>query len=158
MKKLSLLLIGIVLATILNAQKDSLTKGPPTEKPKSHYIGVNAGGSTGLGVSYIYWPNKVGVQVSVWPWLTKESTWLSTALTILPTLVSNKHTVLYLFIGNHFIFSDGNDPWYTLGVGPGFQVGNQDVKFHFGFGFAAYNLLNDVSLLPTGEMGLFYNF
>lgn len=53
------------------------------EHKHKHYIGANAGFTTGLGFAYRYWPKKSGVQISILPIYDENNIFVSVGTTYL---------------------------------------------------------------------------
>ena len=159
MKKIVIITIGLIITTNVFAQTDSATIAGTKEKNRSHYFGFNAGFTTGVGFSFIYQPKKDGIQFTFFPLFDKDDYWVSTGLTYLRTLEQYKRTSIFLYVGNHLLFSSKNeDVLYFVGVGPGIDVGSEIIRFRFSFGLAVMNIPSNVMVRPTGEIGLFYKF
>jgi len=170
MKKTVITICVLIISLSLFAQQDT------TIKIRKNEIGFHAGFTTGLGFSYRLWLGKNGVQLTGIPIKINDDFFLSGAVTFMHKFYESKYVRFFCYLGNHFIYSNnkvesftpyssGNEyrteekVSYNIGIGPGFGFGSV-VKFNVMFGYGAYNLLNnkDYSLLPTGEMGLYYCF
>ncbi|MGD2035610.1 MAG: hypothetical protein PVF73_11170 [Bacteroidales bacterium] len=124
--------------------------------PKKHQVGANAGFTTGLGISYRYWPDKPGIQFTVIPAKYEDNTFISLGLTGLYTLAEKKYFKPFLFLGNHYVITS-EDQEYNIGFGPGFSVGS-DVRFNFMLGYGFYDVLYTFNMFPTMEAGVYYKF
>lgn len=161
-----------MLTTPLFAQDE--TKKNDESLPNE--LGFNAGFTTGLGFSYRRWFSNFGLQATTLPLKISDETFISAALSGMYSLKCTRHVRTYLYWGNHFLLNsstshspDSSGTTITQtethrhlnsGVGIGFSFGRV-VAFNMQFGFAAYNLLGkkeDINLLPTGELGLYYRF
>lgn len=134
---------------------------------RSNEIGMHAGFTTGLGLSFRHWSNKIGVQVTVIPIKANDYQFISGGLTAMYSLSNKEYHRFFLYLGNHILVKNERDLYefendevtttYNLGFGPGFEVG-KSVRFNIMIGYGAYNLLDapDYNLLPTIEMGLYF--
>ena len=145
-----------------------------------HQLGLHAGSSTGIGLSYRYWPGKLGIQATFIPLKTDDSwkdlmgiqqfyrnivpqiqfarntTFISIGLTGLLTLKPYDHFNLFSYLGNHLLFLDENT-YYNTGIGLGFAI-DKPVSFNFMVGYGLYDILNGINLFPTLELGVYYRF
>jgi hypothetical protein len=102
------ILIFIIFLSFLNVPIFGQSKNDTVIKNsiKSKYaIGVGAGFTTGCGISFKFTPNKFGIQTNFGAYFGKRTNHLSLGLTLLYTLFANERTSLYLYQGNHFIYS-----------------------------------------------------
>ncbi len=159
-KKISLTIALLCMSIFVFGQKIENNK----VIHRSNELGMHAGFTTGLGISYRYWGGKAGVQVSALPLKIKDFQFMSGAVTGLLSLSNKKYTRFYLYLGNHVIYKtsdfeikDDYDLIYNAGFGAGFEVGRK-VRFNLMAGFGGYNLLDkkDYSLFPTIETGLYF--
>lgn len=145
--------------------------------PFTNEVGFNAGGTTGVGLSYRHWFNRFGLQVTGMPLKIDNDIFISAGLTGLYSLRNTKYTRVYAYWGNQVfylkesyynyigdqpILNYRTDAFYCSGIGIGFSLGRV-VAFNISVGYAAYQLIgagyhNGLSLLPTGEIGLFWRF
>ena len=146
--KIRLILISIFFSSVLSAQESAVKY--------NHRIGLNAGFTTGLGFTYGYYPDKLGVQVSFLPIYGDNSKFLSLGVTPLYTLSENHYFKSYFFMGNHLVIKDKITE-YNIGVGPGIEVG-QRVVFSIRGGFGLFDVTKSFNILPTLEMGLFFKY
>ncbi|MBR7066884.1 MAG: hypothetical protein IKI28_01015 [Bacteroidales bacterium] len=146
--------------------------------PFINEFGANAGLTTGVGLSYRHWFNKFGVQVTALPIKESNYTFISGGLTGMYSMHNTKYIRIFAYWGNH-VYHEGhsytsyqetntnnNDvkyygsTEYNTGVGLGFSFGRV-VAFNISVGYGAYNVFGgakNLSLLPTGEMGLYWRF
>jgi hypothetical protein len=173
MKKLLIVISGFILLTNLSAQETDV-------KPsKKNEIGINAGATTGLGLSYRHWFGKAGFQLTALPIKTDKTTIISVGLTALYSFYDAHYVRVYGFLGNHYFVdkeSGTNQIWdnnsntfngtqkttydhssYNIGIGPGFAFGKA-VRFNFMIGYGFYDVLDKIEMYPTGEIGIYYNF
>ena len=146
--KILLIFISIFLSSVLSAQKSTVKY--------NNRIGLNAGFTTGLGFTYGYYPDKLGIQVSFLPIYGDNSKFLSLAITPLYTLSENHYFKSYFFMGNHLVYKDKITE-YNIGIGPGIELG-QRVVFSIRGGFGLFDVTKSFNILPTLEMGLFFKY
>lgn len=179
MKKLAaLFVLGVFLSVDVMAQENG-----ESINVFSNEFGFNVGASTGVGFSYRHWGDKFGIQATFLPFKDEENTFISGGLTAMFTLRRTNYVRTYLYWGNHVLsnseqvdyedytyingqavhgyYSDSKvNTRYNTGFGIGFSLGRV-VAFNIAFGYGAYNLFSsydDLSLLPTGEIGLYWKF
>jgi hypothetical protein len=146
-------------------QSDSIKMSSRKFEKSPHYVGFCAGFTNGLGLSYAWWPQKTGIQITAMPLYRSDAySWderfkYSVGLTLLRELGALKYSRFYVYIGNHITnFNSQDEARYSIGIGPGIEVGDRNFKFHFSFGYACYDVLGDLSILPTAETGVYFNF
>lgn len=164
MKTLLLTLVLSLLLIPLHAQgeqKDQ-TGSLPNE------FGIHLGSTTGIGMSYRHWFNKFGIQVTGIPFKTKDEFFSSLGLTAMYSFVEKKTVRVFGYLGNHYIHDQRNvdngttvekkykDRW-AIGIGPGFSLG-RTVAFNIMAGYGMYDILGQMTIMPAGEIGLYYRF
>jgi len=161
-KIISLLIVCILSVNFITAQE-----GENNEViNRSNELGMHAGFTTGLGLSFRHWSDKFGVQITAIPIKANDFQFISAGLTGMYSLSNQKYYRFYLYLGNHVLLVKNTSTWdgsnvneniYNIGFGPGFEVGRK-VRFNIMAGYGAYDLLNapDYSLLPTIEAGLYF--
>jgi hypothetical protein len=170
MKKLIVFIAGLTLFTGVFSQEK-------VEKPmKNNEFGFNLGATTGLGLSYRRWIGRVGFQITGLPVKTDNTTFYSAAFTTFYNFNDSRLVRVYGFLGNNYIEShhiENSDNWsfgypdteevlksnysYNIGIGPGFAFGKV-VRFNLMVGYGFFDVLEDVRMFPTVEIGLYYNF
>ena len=128
-----------------------------TAKPK-HNFGLHAGASTGLGLSYRYWPKRLGVQATITPAFGKDFSFVSAGLSGLYIFGDNEKVDFFGYLGNHLLLIDGNS-LYNVGLGAGFKF--EFVKLlnlNLQAGYGVFDLTNDPFSNITGEIGFYYQF
>ncbi len=163
LKKISLTLAALMFAIFVFAQEAENNE----IINNSNELGMHAGFTTGIGLSFRHWSNKFGVQVTAIPLKANDFQFVSAGLTGLYSLSNKKYTRFYLYLGNHLLINSSFNNWYSdqnqtetrynLGFGTGFEVGKK-VRFNIMVGYGAYNITNapDYYLLPTVESGLYF--
>jgi len=172
MRKIALILIlSVILSTTVRSQEMA-------RQVFKHEIGLAAGVSTGYGISYRYWPGKFGFQITTTPHIDQEYSTASFGVTGLMTLSEIDWMRVFLYVGNHFLYTkdhlyqyydqNGNplaDPSlevtregrYILGIGPGFEfLLGKKFGFNLMFGFRSDWAVDDYKISITGETGIFY--
>ncbi len=123
---------------------------------KKYSIGLGAGLTTGIGVSFRYVPKRFGGQVN----FISIYKAISAGLTFLYTLTEEEVTSFYLYQGNHLQTNDsfGNTGLYLfngLGAGVEFTILKR-IGLNIMAGYAFKDNFSDHG--GTGEVGLYYKF
>lgn len=139
---------------------------------RKHEFGMHAGATTGVGLSYRFWPGKLGVQITLMPIKTDDITWISTGLSGLLTMYDSKYFRFFGYLGSHMIivdeehdnFWDNDDDsdndeeqQFNIGFGPGFGFGTR-ARFNIMVGYGLYDITGKFNMYPTAEMGLYFRF
>ncbi|MBA7544216.1 hypothetical protein ES705_36568 [subsurface metagenome] len=156
MKKILLITLGLFLVLHVSAQKNSEIESKPNE------FGIHVGATTGMGLSYRRWIGPAGIQLTALPIITDDYNLTSLGVTALYSLKETKYIRVYLYIGNHLLIRNDKVAFtyseeYNIGIGPAFSFG-RPVAFNIMFGYGLYDVLNNVNMFPTGEMGLYFKF
>jgi|WetSurMetagenome_2_1015567.scaffolds.fasta_scaffold265193_2 hypothetical protein len=94
MKRILLLnLLFITSYSLLDGQTDSISMNI---KDGDHYFGVNIGTTKGLGLSYIYWPKKDGIQLTFLPLLDINNSYISLGVRYLRKVKSYTNSDFYI--------------------------------------------------------------
>ncbi|MDX1349169.1 MAG: hypothetical protein R3279_02915 [Putridiphycobacter sp.] len=171
MKKIILILVCLAWGTSINAQNAD-------NKPGTHSLGLHAGSSTGLGLSYRYWPSKFGFQLTGIPIFRENGGhFISAAATGLYEIKQGNLVDFYGYWGNHLLSikdkysyyeydQSGNmtlvenisfSTQYNIGLGIGFRCHiTDDVDFDIQGGYGIFNVTNNIYTFPSGELGLYY--
>ena len=170
MKTLILILSLSLSSAAIFAQNDS-TSGKPV---KSNEFGVHLGATTGMGFSYRHWVDNFGFQITELPIKDSYETFNSLGVSVLVSIMENDHLRVFAYWGNHFTHSkytydeyditgtyshsktEITNKWHT-GFGPGFEFGTK-VRFNLMAGYGFYDILGELQMQPTGEIGIYYNF
>jgi len=162
-KKITLILAALMLSVFTFAQEAENNE----IVYNSNELGMHAGFTTGIGLSFRHWSGKYGVQVTAIPLKANDFQFVSAGLTGLYSLSNKKYTRFYLYLGNHLLinssfynsYTGANETKtrYNVGFGTGFEVGRK-VRFTVMLGYGGYNLTEapDYYLLPTVETGLYF--
>lgn len=173
--KIKLVLPALLLAVMavnIQAQNDDSLQAAKNRKLKN-FIGIGAGFTTGVGISYRFVPGKVGFQATVGPYYMDygNDAFISCGLTLLKKIAESKYNNLYLYLGNHYIYrsyKDYNHNYYSsdetfteeiwnTGVGLDFEfVSTKKVVMNIMLGYMQFNSFE--SLLPTIDAALYYKF
>ncbi|MFD1550885.1 hypothetical protein DNU06_05215 [Putridiphycobacter roseus] len=147
--------------------KTQLTSSP-------HHFGLHAGFTTGLGLSYRYWPKKIGVQLTAAPQFSKNYFNIYSGLTGLLSIKKNATSEFFTYLGaslnstkdDYYVYENGTyyqnlkvDNKLNIGLGIGFRVTFLkvfDVNFQGGYG--VYDITKNIRSRPTGEIGLYYRY
>ncbi len=173
MKKLLSIILFILLAYTVQAQEKTETT------PYHNEFGIHAGGVTGVGLSYRYWGEKNGFQLTVMPPIVKSDYKLySAGATYLRSFKDKKWMRVFGYAGIHY-WNESSETEYVdwdpiagapfnniqhnnleefnVGFGPGISFGTKvRVSLMVGYGF--YDILDKFDAYPTGEIGVYYNF
>ena len=144
-------------------------------KDSKHALGIAAGATTGLGLSYLYMPDKLCFQVAFVPYKDQQSAFISAGLTFIYRLKEGDKLNFLLYQGNHMIYTEETQYSYSPGtytgvpsgktselgfnngVGLGFEFFlSTNVSFNLMAGYAGYNNFKRITI--TGEGALFYKF
>jgi hypothetical protein len=130
-------------------------------------FGFHAGATTGVGLSYRYWPGKNGVQLTALPIKTNDYVFINLGLTGLHTFYDSNYFRFFGYMGSSisvnnddFYYSDSNSSTdhharVNIGIGPGFAFGSR-VRFNIMAGYGFYDVLGQFNIYPTGEIGLYF--
>jgi hypothetical protein len=164
MKKLKLIIVCL-LVTIGAFAQNSDTPNPK----RIHEIGAHIGATTGIGLSYRYWPTKVGVQVTMLPIKTSDETMFNLGVTGLYSIYNSRLIRFFGYLGNNLVYDkykyydygygyySGNSKTtkYNIGFGPGFSFGTR-IRINIMAGYGLYDIFNEFNIYPTGEIGLYF--
>ena len=126
---------------------------------------MGAGFTTGYGLSYRFWPGKLGLQGTFAPYSNQDMSDYSIGVTLLFKLVETEKVNLLLYQGNHYIYrkhkydnsDDVNTRHFNNGLGIGIEfIILKRVSFNLMGGYAGYR--NFERIAPTGETGLYFRF
>ena len=144
-----------------------------------HGIGMAAGWSTGYGISYRYWPGKVGFQLTATPYFEKDFAQPSLGVAGLLKLTEIEWLRFFLYLGNHYLYRsyENYSQWdefgnpvgpvvkdrqhrYIAGIGPGFEfLLGKKFGLNLMFGFRSdWHSSGDYIISFTGESGVYYRF
>jgi len=135
-----------------------------------HSLGIGAGLTTGIGLSYRYLPNKIGAQLNFAPLRVDEyETTVSLGLTFIYRLIAAEKSNFFIYQGNHFMYEKWKgyyDPYTSIsdtyrtfnhGIGLGFElIVLNHVGFNIMFGYAVRDNFSSLGL--TGETAIYYKF
>ena len=164
MKKIGFFCFFVLLSY---SGKTQLTSSP-------HHFGLHAGTTTGLGLSYRYWPNKLGIQLTAAPYWAKNDFNIYSGLTGLLSIKENSTSEFFTYLGASFnsdkgyfeIYENGMYTEYqqvdnrlNLGLGIGFRVTFLEVfDLNLQGGYGVYDITENIISRPTGEIGIYYRF
>ena len=167
--KILLLLFAILFSCSIFGQETSNVH-------YKHSIGFGAGFTTGYGFSYRYIPKKMGFQLNFAPFYTEHGKYatVSVGLTLLRRIAATRVSNFYVYFANHYFSNKYKKDDYNSitnsytnsyvsktawnsGIGVGFEFHAQKrIVLNLMAGLAQYDTF--ASLLPTGEMALYYRF
>ncbi|MBP7497775.1 MAG: hypothetical protein KA792_08945 [Bacteroidales bacterium] len=161
-KNLFILLFCLCIATYTIAQ----IKDNETTIQSKHFIGLGAGMTTGLGLSYRYLPSRFGLQVNFIPVIRENNNYVSVGFSGLLKLRQNKKTNLLLYLGNHYLYNESKDSGpinnesknlWNIGLGPCFEFNIRDVlTLNLMFGYGLYDITNKPETNFAFESALYY--
>jgi hypothetical protein len=177
MKQFYLLLVAVLFYGSTFAQADE-----PTQL--KHYLGFDAGFSTGYGLSYRYMPNEWGIQVNTFPTASKDEYNISIGATVFRTIYRNRSMQFFVYYGNHLYFDKYSTGYYNnyngyyttendtnsgdnyevsrtwiTGIGPGFEFYfAKRLALNVRFGFAYYDEGNDNDWMVNADGGIGLHF
>jgi len=170
MKRVFTFLISALVSVSLFAQDNVVSA------KRAHEFGFNAGATTGIGLSYRYWPNKTGFQITALPIKTDDETFINVGLAGLQTFYDSRLTRFFGYLGSSYVVEDDlvyeyvynsgtgsydeistneHNTKLNIGFGPGFAFGSR-VRINIMAGYGFYDILGDFNIFPTGEIGLFF--
>lgn len=141
---------------------------------RKNEIGLHAGATTGIGMSYRHWFGKAGFQLTALPIKTENFTFISAGASLLYTFYDSRYVRVFGYLGGHY-YEDRHDDEeynpqtnefetsryenssYNFGFGPGFAFGTV-VRFNLMVGYGFYDVEESFDMYPTGEIGLYYRF
>lgn len=164
MKNIVILVVFLFPLFNINAQEDP-------EPTRVHEFGIHAGFVTGVGLSYRYWPQKLGFQLTALPVKTDEETFISVGVTGLYSFYESRRVRFFGYFGNHLLYMRDREysygytydyyeynkrTEYNMGFGPGFGFGTR-VRFNIMAGYGLYDVFGKLNIMPTAEIGLYYS-
>ncbi len=164
--------VALVLCfTFAISYAQSLNDISTPEKKRNHSLGMHAGSTTGYGVSYRYWPDKLGLQVTLFPFISSDNSYLSLGISGLMKVHELEKLDVFLYLGNHFRYSQ--DKYYydfnqyefdnylnwSIGFGGGLNIRIAKIlRLSVMTGLGNYDILNNYQLTFAGELGFYYTF
>lgn len=170
MKRIIILLVTVIFTGSIFAQNAI------EPKVRANEFGFHAGATTGVGLSYRYWPGKSGIQITALPIKTSEVTYINFGITALRTFHDSRLIRFFGYLGSNVVVNNGQnyDYWYdpytdnfeetedtgyktrlNFGVGPGFAFGSR-VRVNIMAGYGFYDVLGEFNIYPTAEIGLYF--
>lgn len=173
-------LIILSFTSSIMAQESTATKPLSNAEINNtpHEIGIAAGFVTGYGLSYRYWPKKMGVQLTAFPFVSSEESHISAGITGLMELDAKEWYRFFAYIGGNvniesydYYYYDTypygsqtteriKETRYTAGFGPGIEFtpgGRIGLNIMTGFQFY-YENKDNWGTLPTIEGAVFFRF
>jgi hypothetical protein len=154
------LLVSILCIITVSFNVNSQTTDS-TKIIRKHQVGMHQSSLGGIGLSYRYWPKKLGVQATVLPIFQQgQGHFLSAAVSLLYTLKEAKNVDLYGYWGNHYISTQnyGNSVnALSTGLGMGFKINfTESLNFNIQAGYGFYNITESYTSTIAGGIGLYY--
>ncbi len=136
-------------------------------------LGLNAGFTTGYGISYRYFPGWFGFMTTFAPRTDTSDTHFNMGVTFLVKLIDGERTRFYLYESNSYYYSRPRDKterslyynppkpeaetYYNNGIGLGIEfLILKHVSFNLMGGYGRFE--NWQTLRLTGETALYYTF
>ncbi|MDA3852223.1 MAG: hypothetical protein PF447_13285 [Spirochaetaceae bacterium] len=166
MKKLLYLLCIFLLSSTLWSQQQSQEEALEI---KGHNIGVMLGNSLGYGLTYRYWPDRLGVQLTFSPSIDYGNQGFIVGGSFFYTIQGGKITQLFFYTGGQYAFNYyQNDFWfydestetnfdYSIGAGPGLEIriiNHIAMDFLFGYSYSPADMTVNFSF----DTGIFYRY
>jgi hypothetical protein len=166
MNKLFMLVLVLLSFTVVSAQDN------PSVETKNNELGIHIGATTGIGLSYRHWFDKIGFQLTVLPVKTEQVTFISAGVSALYSFYDSKYVSVFGFLGSHYSVRERDEDIDDIGInrtdrvkesscnfgiGPGFGFG-RTVRFNLMVGYGFYDVFEKFNMFPTGEIGLYYRF
>ena len=123
-----------------------------------HYFGVNAGSTSGFGLSYKFYPRKTGFQITALPLIVDSEEKISVAFTTLFSLKQEDRGDFILFVSHHLTNFYRGVYTYNFGIGPGYEIKENSLNMTIMVGYALYGVPEYYHVLPTGSLSIFYRF
>jgi hypothetical protein len=134
------------------------------QEKTAHHVGTSAGMTTGFGLSYRYWPSKLGFQLTALPTIIQDNGSLTSfGASALYSINDGGKIDLYGYFGNSIIYSKGSfssDIIYNSGIGFGLKLDIFDdlnINTQFGYGGIDLTNKNQARFTFIGEFGLYYH-
>ena len=153
MKKLILSIIIISFSFCASAQNDSIYT------PSKHFFGLNIGSTTGIGLSYRYWPTRLGAQITAAPIiLPNNKHFISLGFSALLKFKETKNFTIYGYLSDHALIINNNEPINNIGIGGGFKyVFFETLEFNLQVGYGVYSVnTDDINSKIAGEISIYY--
>jgi hypothetical protein len=171
MKKAGLFIMGVLITIGIYAQN-----GDTVVVKRIHEFGIHAGTTTAVGLSYRYWPNKLGLQLTLLPVKTTDETFISAGITGLYSFYDSRLIRFFGYFGNNLTVNNyknynyqynpiigiyestytfKHNRKYNIGFGPGFGFGTR-VRVNIMAGYGFYDIFGEFNIYPTGEIGLYF--
>ena len=158
-RKLPLILLILLTSSIIcTAQNSNDPSNNDNNSKNIHFVGINAGTTTGLGFSYMYWPTKNGIQATLLPLIDKNKTHVSIGCTFLHKVRTYENIDIFIYWGNHFTNIFSNDSYVlSSGLGPGIHFTKDFWSIQFMVGYGIYGIPSNIMTRPAIELGGFLN-
>ena len=156
------LLISIICISLISSNANSQSTDS-LKVIKKYHVGTHQSSLGGLGLSFRYWPGKLGVQVTALPIFREgQGHFFSAAVTALYTFQEGKKVDLYGYWGNHYLSIKGSgnaNNSLNTGLGMGFKINfTESLNFNIQAGYGFYNITNSFTSTLAGGVGLYYAF
>ena len=162
MKSLLFLFLTFLIVSTSQAQNDAVNY--------KHSLGLSAGLSTGLGLSYRYWPKRIGVQVAGIPVFSRNRFFSSSGVSVLAKIRDFNNIRLFGYLGSNLMYEKNTSDWtggvyesYTFfsALGAGFRFNFLDAfNLNIQTGYAIMNrpISKYYETNISAEISLYYHF
>jgi hypothetical protein len=159
-RKISILLISLIIGQFLFGQASDTVRYYSKNTKNTQALGVNAGFTTGVGLTYKMWDKKNEYQIAFLPLIDKDNSYVSLGFTYLRGLKDFEYSRFLFYSGLHFTnFFQDNEKFITnFGTGFGAEVHAYDIEAQIMIGYGIYAIPDNIMTRPTIELGFFYEF
>jgi len=128
MKKTFLTILASIFIIAASAQDEEQV---PVRKNE---IGIHAGATTGIGMSYRHWFGKAGFQLTALPIKTENFTFISAGASLLYTFYDSRYVRVFGYLGGHYYEDRHDDETYNLQSNDFENNRYENSSYNFGFG------------------------
>ncbi len=154
MSKTLILLILFSIISICCRSQDEMTDF----RRKPHAIGLTANSFSGIGLTYNFFPEKVGFQFNGLLMMQHSELFSMTGASFMVSLKRNQRTNVFLHFSNSLYYEQyddsqtGRDGYgsYNVGIGPGIELMGKDFSCSLMYGFGFYDNFNVFFTLGGG--------
>lgn len=163
----NIVVTGYIETTLAQPASAADSKPVKNDKPLrfAHGMGFAAGYVSGYGLSYRYWPGDWGIQITLSPVISSQSSLVSAGVNILKTMYEGRFTRLYLYGGVSAFYTRSdylNDLSIHAGIGNGVEItlfNNIGINIQGGARyFINQNAGSYYGVNLSAEGGVFYRF
>jgi len=164
MRKIIFITVIFCISLLISNKTIAQDSIPPLSKKirYAHGLGIGAGFTTGLGLTYRYFPKRFGVQATFGAFGIKPKQNYSSGLTLLYNLKDFDKSRLFLYFANHlyiteYDYKDDMEQFVNTGMGFGAELFSQPYfSASLMTGYAYYGRREAVLL--TAEVAFLFKF